>query len=179
MLNGTSLSAGKSVNLRARACGQPSIDDLNHDLDRLYALATAIRDQDCVEDAGRAFHNATSIYDRLRAQQRKLTLTQEEESLIDAKMQQLRSQLRLLGKKLHAFRGRHNVLAEQAIGRLRSAVAAGKLKEPFREVDINRALNIDYAGALIARYCTEKAAGRSNVFVRLTRGRYRLDRPER
>jgi hypothetical protein len=56
---------------------------------------------------------------------------------------------------------------------IREAVRRGRLSEPMRGGDVNRALGITWGGNFLAKHCY--LTGSSTVrFVRISRGLYRL-----
>ena len=57
---------------------------------------------------------------------------------------------------------------------MREAVKTGVLKQPFRGVDVNRALGIERGGNFLAKHCVGNPGGFSERFVRIERGLYRL-----
>jgi hypothetical protein len=61
----------------------------------------------------------------------------------------------------------------QTIRDIRSAVNAGRLKEPFRAADINTLLGIDWAGNFLPKHC-EGNSYTTELFIRVGRGLYRL-----
>jgi hypothetical protein len=59
------------------------------------------------------------------------------------------------------------------IQRIREAVRASRLKQPFRAADVNRLLGIDWAGTFLPKHC-EANGYTTEHFVRVERGLYRL-----
>lgn len=71
------------------------------------------------------------------------------------------------------------VLTErETMRRIRKAVRDGRLKEPFRAADINKALGIDFAGVFLPKHRVGNPGmkGKKNTehFVQIERGLYRL-----
>lgn len=62
----------------------------------------------------------------------------------------------------------------ETIRRIREAVAAGRLTEPFRGADVNRALNIDFAGVFLPKHRVRNPVRNTELFVQVSRGLYRL-----
>jgi hypothetical protein len=65
------------------------------------------------------------------------------------------------------------VIERQTIQRMRDAVRAGRLDEPFRAGDVNKLLGIDWAGTFLPKHC-EGNGYTTEHFVRVARGLYRL-----
>jgi hypothetical protein len=59
------------------------------------------------------------------------------------------------------------------IRRIREALRAGVLSQPFRGADVHRALGIDWGGNFLAKHCVGNGYT-TELFVRLGRGLYRL-----
>lgn len=57
---------------------------------------------------------------------------------------------------------------------IRKAIATGRLKEPFRAADVNRALGITYAGTFLPKHRENNPGNFSVRFVQIGRGLYRL-----
>jgi len=56
---------------------------------------------------------------------------------------------------------------------IRQAICSGRLKQPMRGADLNKALGITWGGNFLAKHCL--GTGSSTVrFVRVSRGLYRL-----
>ncbi len=60
------------------------------------------------------------------------------------------------------------------IRRIRKAVADGRLAEPFRAADVNRALKIDFAGTFLPKHRVGNPDDNTELFVQVSRGLYRL-----
>jgi hypothetical protein len=60
------------------------------------------------------------------------------------------------------------------IRRIREAVAAGRLTEPFRADDVNRALGITFAGTFLPKHRTRNPGRNTELFIQVERGLYRL-----
>jgi hypothetical protein len=60
------------------------------------------------------------------------------------------------------------------IRRIREAVAAGKLKQPFRAADVNEALRIDFAGTFHPKHRVGNPGNNTELFVQVKRGMYQL-----
>jgi hypothetical protein len=56
---------------------------------------------------------------------------------------------------------------------IRQAIEDGKLVQPFRPSDVNRALGIDYAGVFLPKHRVGNPGGYTEHFVRIERGLYR------
>lgn len=56
---------------------------------------------------------------------------------------------------------------------IRQAIRKGRLKEPMRAADLNRALGITWGGNFLAKHCVGTGSS-SARFVRISRGHYRL-----
>ena len=67
---------------------------------------------------------------------------------------------------------------KETMRRIREAIRAGSLTEPFRAADVNRALHIGYAGVFLPKHRVGNPGtnGRKNTehFVQIERGLYRL-----
>ena len=57
---------------------------------------------------------------------------------------------------------------------IRAAIQAGRLQQPFRAVDVNRLLGIDWAGVFLPKHCVGNRIQTTELFVRVNRGLYRL-----
>lgn len=57
---------------------------------------------------------------------------------------------------------------------IRHAIEDGKLVQPFRPGDVNRALGIHYAGTFLPKHRVENPGGYTEHFIQLGRGLYRL-----
>lgn len=57
---------------------------------------------------------------------------------------------------------------------IREAVKRGTLAEPFRGADVNRALNIHYAGVFLPKHRVGNPGLNTERFVLIERGLYRL-----
>jgi hypothetical protein len=62
----------------------------------------------------------------------------------------------------------------ETIRRIRQAVAAGHLKEPFRAGAVNSILNIGYAGVFLPKHRIGNPGGFTELFLQVSRGLYRL-----
>jgi hypothetical protein len=56
---------------------------------------------------------------------------------------------------------------------IRSAIRQGRLREPMRGGDVNRALGITWGGNFLAKHCLGTGSSTPR-FVRISRGLYRL-----
>jgi len=59
---------------------------------------------------------------------------------------------------------------------IRQAVRLGRLSEPMRGADVNRALGITWGGNFLAKHCYLTGSSTAR-FVRISRGLYRLKHP--
>jgi hypothetical protein len=66
------------------------------------------------------------------------------------------------------------LMERETIRRIREILRAGELKQPFRPSDINAALGIDWAGTFLPKHSVGNPGGNSELFVRVSRGLYRL-----
>lgn len=57
---------------------------------------------------------------------------------------------------------------------IREAIDSGRLVQPFRASDVNRALSIDYAGVFLPKHRVGNPGGFTEHFVQIERGLYRL-----
>jgi hypothetical protein len=57
---------------------------------------------------------------------------------------------------------------------IREAVKNGTLSEPFRSAEVNRALNIHYAGVFLPKHRVGNPGKNTEHFVLIERGLYRL-----
>ena len=60
------------------------------------------------------------------------------------------------------------------IRRIREAVVAGRLTQPFHAADVNAALKISFAGTFLPKHCDGNPGGNTELFVKISRGLYRL-----
>ena len=60
------------------------------------------------------------------------------------------------------------------IRRIREAVASGRIGRTFRAADVNKALNIGFAGIFLPKHRVGNPGGFSELFVRISPGLYRL-----
>ncbi len=65
-------------------------------------------------------------------------------------------------------------MERETIRRIRAAVRAGRLREPFTPADVNRILGIDWAGVFLPKHRVGNPRGETELFIRVGRGRYRL-----
>jgi hypothetical protein len=56
----------------------------------------------------------------------------------------------------------------------RKAVAADQLKEPFRAIDVNAAINIDFADVFLPKHRVSNPGDFTELFVQNCRGLYSL-----
>jgi len=66
------------------------------------------------------------------------------------------------------------VVERDTMRRIREAVKNGTLESPFRASDVNRALNIDYAGVFLPKHRVGNPGGFTQHFIQIERGLYRL-----
>ena len=66
------------------------------------------------------------------------------------------------------------LMERNTIRGIRNAIEGGKLVQPFRPADVNRALGIDYAGVFLPKHRLGNPGGFTELFVRIKRGLYRL-----
>jgi hypothetical protein len=66
-----------------------------------------------------------------------------------------------------------NLSADEAMKRIRAAIEAGTLEEPFRPSDLNRALGIDWGGRFLVNHCQDTGT-LAPQFIRVGAGIYRL-----
>ena len=57
---------------------------------------------------------------------------------------------------------------------IREVIEGGRLLEPFRPADVNRALGIDYAGVFLPKHRVGNPGGFTQHFIQIERGLYRL-----
>lgn len=60
------------------------------------------------------------------------------------------------------------------IGRIREAVASGRVGKTFRATDVNAALKIEFAGVFLPKHRVGNPGGFTELFVQISRGLYRL-----
>lgn len=60
------------------------------------------------------------------------------------------------------------------IRRIREAIKDGRLQEPFRPADVNKALKITFAGTFLPKYRVGNPGNNTELFVQIERGLYRL-----
>lgn len=65
-------------------------------------------------------------------------------------------------------------MERDTIRRIREAVRSGKLSEEFTTVQVNKTLNIDWAGTFLPKHRIGNPDGNTELFVRIGRGPYRL-----
>jgi hypothetical protein len=58
--------------------------------------------------------------------------------------------------------------------RIREAVVAGRLTQPFHAADMNAALKIGFAGTFLPKHCNGNPGGNTELFLKTSRGLYRL-----
>jgi hypothetical protein len=58
---------------------------------------------------------------------------------------------------------------------IRQSLREGKLKEPMRGADLNKALGITWGGNFLAKHCLGTGSSTAR-FVRVSRGLYRLNK---
>jgi hypothetical protein len=63
---------------------------------------------------------------------------------------------------------------KETMRRIREAVKAGRLKQPFRAADVNRALEITYAGVFLPKHRIGNPGENTEHFIQVERGLYRL-----
>jgi hypothetical protein len=62
----------------------------------------------------------------------------------------------------------------ETIRRIRGAVRSRELKKSFKPADVNAALPILWAGTFFPKHSVGNPGGNTELFVRITRGLYRL-----
>ena len=60
------------------------------------------------------------------------------------------------------------------IRRIKAAVRAEKLREPFKASEVNKVLGIHWAGTFLPKHRVGNPDSNTGLFVRVGRGRYRL-----
>lgn len=63
----------------------------------------------------------------------------------------------------------------RTIHKVREAVRTGKIPTEFRATQVNDALGITWAGNFLAKHCVGKQTGDTKLFIRVSRGLYRLN----
>ncbi len=66
------------------------------------------------------------------------------------------------------------LIERDTIRRIKEAVRAGRLHEPFSPADVNRVLGIDWAGTFLPKHRVGNPGGNTALFVRVERSLYRL-----
>ena len=67
-----------------------------------------------------------------------------------------------------------SLIERNTMRRIREAIERGRLVQPFRPADVNRALGIDYAGVFLPKHRVGNPGGFTQLFVQIGRGLYRL-----
>lgn len=67
----------------------------------------------------------------------------------------------------------------ETIANIYQAVKRGRLNEPFRAVDVNQILGIDWAGTFLPKHRVGNPGSHTELFVQVSRGLYRLKRSVR
>lgn len=62
----------------------------------------------------------------------------------------------------------------ETIRKIRDAVRSGRLGTRFTPAEVNRVLNIDWAGTFLPKHRVGNPGGFTELFVRVDRGVYRL-----
>jgi hypothetical protein len=65
-------------------------------------------------------------------------------------------------------------MERETIRRIRKAFQTGMLAREFTPADVNKALNIDWAGTFLPKHRKGNPGGNTVLFVRVRRGVYRL-----
>jgi hypothetical protein len=65
-------------------------------------------------------------------------------------------------------------MERETIRRIREAVQAGRLSREFTPPDVNKALNIEWAGTFLPKHRQGNPGGNTVLFVRVRKGVYRL-----
>jgi hypothetical protein len=73
--------------------------NLHKDIDRLFALTTTISSEDWHPEMKKVVDNAKAIYDQILSRCAAATLSPEEESVIDLKLNRAKSRLSFLGER--------------------------------------------------------------------------------
>ena len=60
------------------------------------------------------------------------------------------------------------------IRRIRQGVSTGTIPATFKPRDVNKALNIDWAGVFLPKHRVGNPGGETELFVQVRRGVYRL-----
>ena len=63
----------------------------------------------------------------------------------------------------------------RTIHKIRDSVRTGKLPVIFKATQVNDALGITWAGNFLAKHCVGKQTGDTKLFIRVSRGLYRLN----
>jgi hypothetical protein len=62
----------------------------------------------------------------------------------------------------------------KTIRQIKQAVAAGKIPRVFKPPDVNKALEIGWAGTFLPKHRVGNPGGNTELFVQVERGTYRL-----
>lgn len=66
-------------------------------------------------------------------------------------------------------------MERKTIREIREAVRTGKIPAEFRATQVNDALGITWSGNFLAKHCVGKQTGDTKLFIRVSRGLYRLN----
>ena len=78
------------------------------------------------------------------------------------------------GKVTGRRAGKKMLYERDTICRIHEAVMGGSLPEPFRPVDVNKALKITFAGTFLPKHRVGNPGGNTELFVQIERGLYQL-----
>ena len=62
----------------------------------------------------------------------------------------------------------------KTIRRIREGIHGGRIPEPFKSADINKALGIHWAGVFLPKHRVGNSRGETELFEQTGRGLYRL-----
>ncbi len=65
-------------------------------------------------------------------------------------------------------------MERETIRKIREAVRAGRLPKEFGAAQVNKTLNIHWAGTFLPKHCVGNPGGETELFIRVARGLYRL-----